>query len=106
MAKAGSFSDSGGNVLLWQVRRILLDLELEDSLRQRETEKRKPADQRAREKRNALLAETDYYVMPDYPSTDEGLLAVMAYRQALRDISKQESFPEKIEWPDKPSVLR
>lgn len=101
-----SIYNMADNELYWHIHRAILNYEHEEILRQRENEKRKPADQRAREKRNALLSESDYYVMPDYPSTDEGLLAVMAYRQALRDISKQEGFPEKIEWPDKPSVLR
>ena len=32
------------------------------------------------------IAETDYLAMPDYPLSDEDKAAVMAYRQALRDI--------------------
>lgn len=60
---------------------------------------------RARQKRDRLLAECDYYVMPDYPSTEEGLVAVKAYRQALRDITAQVVFPSVIDWPIKPDVL-
>ena len=56
--------------------------------------------------RDQLLAESDYYVLPDYPSTEEGLDAVRAYRQALRDITAQEGFPKEVEWPDKPDVLK
>ena len=56
----------------------------------------------AREKRNALLAETDYLVMPDYPLDDEKKAAVLAYRQALRDVPEQEGFPRQIGWPVKP----
>ena len=59
----------------------------------------------ARRKRHLLLEECDYYVMSDYPSTEEGLKAVKEYRQALRDITSQEGFPKEIKWPSKPSVL-
>lgn len=58
-----------------------------------------------RYKRDTLLSKSDYYVMPDYPSTETGLLEVMSYRQALRDITKQPGFPKMVTWPDKPSVL-
>ena len=60
----------------------------------------------ARTKRDRLLAACDYYVMPDYPSTEEGLAEVKAYRQALRDISKQEGFPSDVAWPEVPEVLQ
>lgn len=56
----------------------------------------------AREKRNALIAETDYLAMPDYPLEDERKAAVLAYRQALRDIPEQAGFPRQIDWPVKP----
>ena len=59
----------------------------------------------ARSVRDRLLAACDYYVMPDYPSTEEGLIDVKAYRQALRDITKQEGFPSEIIWPVNPKVL-
>lgn len=55
-----------------------------------------------REKRNALIAETDYLMMPDYPLDEERKAAVMAYRQALRDVPEQEGFPRQINWPVKP----
>ena len=55
--------------------------------------------------RDRLLSSSDYYVMPDYPSTEDGLAEVKAYRQALRDITKQVSFPSEIVWPEVPSVL-
>ena len=60
---------------------------------------------RARAKRDRLLQACDYYVMSDYPSTEEGLVEVKVYRQALRDITVQDSFPNEIEWPEKPEVL-
>lgn len=56
--------------------------------------------------RDYLLNESDYYVMPDYPSTEEGLVAVKEYRQALRDITETEGFPNDVTWPAKPSVLK
>ena len=56
----------------------------------------------ARAKRNALIAETDYLAMPDYPIDAEKKAAVLAYRQALRDIPEQAGFPRQIDWPTKP----
>ena len=53
----------------------------------------------ARSKRNQLIAETDYLVMPDYPIEEEKKVKVISYRQALRDFTLQESFPLNIEWP-------
>lgn len=56
----------------------------------------------AREKRNQFIAETDYMAMPDYPLDAEKKAAVLAYRQALRDVPEQEGFPRQIDWPVKP----
>ena len=56
--------------------------------------------------RDALLAETDYLVMPDYPISAEELDAVKTYRQALRDLPLQERFPTAVEYPPKPAVLK
>ena len=56
----------------------------------------------ARAKRNALIAETDYMAMPDYPLDDEKKASVLAYRQALRDVPEQAGFPRQIDWPVKP----
>lgn len=56
----------------------------------------------AREKRNALIAETDFMAMPDYPLGDAKKAAVLAYRQALRDVPAQSGFPRRIVWPVKP----
>lgn len=62
--------------------------------------------QRGRNRRNSLISQSDFYVQPDYPSTPEGLEAVKAYRQALRDITEQSGFPRNVRWPEKPSVLQ
>lgn len=56
--------------------------------------------------RDRKLSDSDYYVLPDYPSTEKGLAEVKMYRQELRDLTKQEGFPKEIEWPAKPEVLR
>ena len=55
-----------------------------------------------RSKRDTLLFRSDYYVMPDYPSTEEGLKLMKAYRQQLRDITKQPEFPYNVTWPENP----
>lgn len=59
----------------------------------------------AREKRDGLLAETDYLLMPDYPISEEAIAALKTYRQALRDVPEQTGFPNTIEWPSKPEVI-
>lgn len=56
----------------------------------------------ARNKRDRLIAETDYLLMPDYPIATAALDAIKAYRQALRDIPGQPDFPRLIDWPAKP----
>ena len=59
-----------------------------------------------RAERDSLLAESDYFVMPDYPASEKDLGAVRQYRQSLRDISKQSGFPKTTVFPEKPSVLK
>lgn len=56
----------------------------------------------ARQKRDRLIAVTDYLVTPDYPISDDRLAKVKTYRQALRDIPEQAGFPRTITWPEKP----
>lgn len=51
-----------------------------------------------RDYRNQLLAETDYVALQDVIMSPE----MTSYRQALRDITDQEGFPENITWPEKP----
>ena len=53
-----------------------------------------------REKRDVLLAETDWTQNPDVPSTTK--VKWQTYRQALRDVPSQ-SDPYNITWPTKPS---
>lgn len=52
----------------------------------------------ARNHRNILLAETDWWAVADRTMSDEEY----NYRQALRDIPQQEGFPTNIVWPEKP----
>lgn len=61
--------------------------------------------ERMRLKRDKLLEASDFYVMPDYPYTEEGFALVVKYRQSLRDITEQIGFPNEIEWPKLPAVL-
>lgn len=58
-----------------------------------------------RRKRATLISGTDYYILPDYPSTPDGIEAVKQYRQDLRDITLQSGFPRNVQWPSLPSVL-
>lgn len=58
-----------------------------------------------RAKRDALLAETDFLMMPDYPLGEEDSAALKIYRQGLRDVPTQEGFPTEITWPDFPATL-
>ena len=55
-----------------------------------------------RTKRDQLISDTDYLVMPDYPISADLLAKVKAYRQALRDIPEQVGFPADIDWPINP----
>ena len=56
----------------------------------------------ARQKRDRLIAATDYLVTPDYPIESDRLAKVKTYRQALRDVPEQSGFPRTITWPEKP----
>lgn len=55
---------------------------------------------RARQQRNALLAETDWTQAVDVPQAIKDKWA--PYRQALRDVPQQAGFPDNIQWPSKP----
>lgn len=58
-----------------------------------------------RRKRDSMISGTDYYILPDYPSTPDGIEAVKQYRQELRDITLQSGFPRNVQWPSLPSAL-
>lgn len=49
--------------------------------------------------RNLILAETDKYLLPDFPITPEQLIIVKEYRQALRDFTNNNYIlPERIDF--------
>lgn len=52
-----------------------------------------------RNKRNALLAASDWTQVADSPVNQA---AWAAYRQALRDITSQTGFPQTVDWPTAP----
>ena len=53
--------------------------------------------------RNALLAESDFRVLPDSPLSDSKLAEWKTYRQALRDLPANTSDPSDPTYPTKPS---
>lgn len=52
-----------------------------------------------RDERNRLLRETDHWA---YQDTPDMTAEQVAYRQELRDITSQETWPESVTWPTKP----
>ena len=50
--------------------------------------------------RNQLLAETDKYMLPDFPICADDLLIMKQYRQALRDFTNNDYII-----PDKPAFI-
>lgn len=60
-----------------------------------------------RSKRNLLLLNTDRLLtIPDFPISESEKEEVRSYRQLLRDITKQEGFPENVIWPDQPECVK
>lgn len=53
-----------------------------------------------RVERNRLLSASDWTQLPDVPEATR--LAWAEYRQALRDVPEQSSFPANVVWPTKP----
>ena len=70
------------------------------------------AEKAVRDRRNKLLAESDWTQMADSPLTDEAKSSWATYRQALRDITSHANFPNLnsgdqfdgtgSDWPSKP----
>jgi hypothetical protein len=52
-----------------------------------------------RSQRDDLLAQTDYLLIVDYPISAENLGIVKAYRQALRDLTKNFDNPLEVVFP-------
>lgn len=61
--------------------------------------------EQVRAERDRRIAETDWYMMPDYPADPETLEVVKNYRKALRDITLQSGFPRDFKWPVVPKVF-
>jgi hypothetical protein len=86
------------------VNGVLVDLSADEiaiiDARKKQSEDNLPTElaNEARDKRNALLAETDWTASSDVTMSD----AMKAYRQALRDVPAQSGFPHDINWPTKP----
>ena len=57
---------------------------------------------RVRSERNVLLAESDWTQLADAPLAVEQKTAWATYRQALRDITEQPTFPTSVQWPEAP----
>ncbi len=57
-----------------------------------------------RQRRNKLLADTDWTQMPDSPLSDEEKPLWAKHRAALRDISSHANWPhlDEADWPTKP----
>ena len=58
-----------------------------------------------RAKRDQLLAQTDYLLLPDYPMSKDNMPAVLKYRQDLRDVPATFDSPDTIVWPRRPAFL-
>lgn len=59
-----------------------------------------------RRQRNQLLADTDYTQLPDVPISTALRGAFATYRQALRDVPSQPSFPASVTWPTRPVYVK
>lgn len=55
-----------------------------------------------RAERNAKIAASDWTVLSDAPLTTTQKTAWKTYRQALRDITEQATFPQSVAWPELP----
>lgn len=62
------------------------------------------AHQIAYERRNFLLAISDWTQLPDVPLTAEKKSEWATYRQQLRDVPEQAGFPNGIVWPAAPDA--
>ena len=60
----------------------------------------------ARKQRGSLLLECDWVVLPDVPMDEKTRADWIEYRQALRDVPAQPTFPQKIDWPTPPKSAK
>jgi len=59
-----------------------------------------------RAERNSLLYASDWIVLPDAPMNEKTRIEWITYRQALRDVPAQPTFPQKIDWPTPPKSAK
>lgn len=85
-------TESNGN---WELRWSVIDFTAEELAAKAAAVK---AD--VRMKRDRLLSATDWMALNDVTMSP----AWVAYRQELRDITKQAGFPDNIVWPKEPVV--
>ena len=62
--------------------------------------------QAVRDKRDKLLAGTDWTQTDDAPLSSTDRESMRKYRQSLRDITSQSGFPQAIVWPEKPRITK
>lgn len=62
----------------------------------------KEKEKQVRAERDVLLEQSDVYLLPDYPITEEDKKKVLAYRQELRDIPQKAEFPRGVVFPENP----
>lgn len=62
--------------------------------------------QAVRDKRDKLLADTDWTQTDDAPLSSENKESMRQYRQALRDITVQDGFPQTVAFPEIPAVTK
>lgn len=74
----------------------------DDEIAAEEAAKTDAAARSVRNQRNRLLAESDWTQVDDTPLTNTAKQEWAIYRQALRDITKQDGFPASITWPVQP----
>lgn len=74
----------------------------QDELDQINETKRLAREADIRERRNALLRDSDWTQLPTGPLSDATKATWEEYRQALRDITDQPDFPWDVIWPTPP----
>jgi hypothetical protein len=80
---------------VWRQTWNVLDLDVAELV-----ERRERLTTRTRERRDALLAASDWTQVADVP-VDKAAWAI--YRQALRDLPAQKDFPLSVVWPEPPA---
>lgn len=101
-------------VALWEAEKARREQDAAAEAR-REQQARDSSEARAarlRKERDKRLNATDYLLAADYPLSGPDRLKVMAYRQALRDITEQPGFPwhggdeddDACPWPQAPQL--